>query len=211
MRSLLYCESGRTLEQAMRRGGGVSFSEDFQKSSGHNPVQPALGEPVSAEELDKMWPSIQTILWFCEIRRSTLKFLSQRWTLPKEAAVDNGLAGWCSLLHTALCSGMLGACLLSRELLDHAFSQSMFVFCSQCCCQWIANITTFSRQQSGEDHENVFMFTGRETVFRGLSSELGLCLLHQCMNITSLICKEKQAALVFCQLLLTSGFFSTCL
>lgn len=102
--------------------------------------------------------------------------MSHCWTFPKEAA------GWCSPLLTAVYSGMLGAYLLSRELFDHFFSQSVFVFCSQHCCQWIASITTFSRQQSGEDHENVFVFTGRETVFPGLSSELGLCLLHQWVN-----------------------------
>lgn len=105
------------------------------------------------------------------------------WTFSKEAAVENDLSGWWSPLHTALYSGMLGACLLSRELFDHVFSQSMFVFCSQFRCQWIANITTFSRKQSGEDHENVFMFTGRETVLPGLSSKLGFCLFHQWMNI----------------------------
>lgn len=33
----------------MRRGGGVSFSGDFQKPLGHNPVQLALGEPPSAK------------------------------------------------------------------------------------------------------------------------------------------------------------------
>jgi len=42
----------RALEQAAQRGCGVSFSGDIQDPPAQGPVQPAVGDPVSAGELD---------------------------------------------------------------------------------------------------------------------------------------------------------------
>ena len=40
------------LEQAAQGGCGVSFSGDIQDPPGQGPVQPAVGDPASAGELD---------------------------------------------------------------------------------------------------------------------------------------------------------------
>jgi len=46
---LLPSEGDGALEQAAQRGCGVSFFGDIQDPPGQGPVQPALGDPVSAE------------------------------------------------------------------------------------------------------------------------------------------------------------------
>lgn len=45
----------RVLEQPPQRGCGTS-SQGIPKPPGHYPWQPALGDPASAEKLDKMIP-----------------------------------------------------------------------------------------------------------------------------------------------------------
>jgi len=45
-------EGDGALEQAARGGCGVSFSGDIQDPSGQGPVQPAVGDPASAGEVD---------------------------------------------------------------------------------------------------------------------------------------------------------------
>ena len=45
-------EEHGALEQAAQGGCGVSFSGDIQDPPGQGPVQPALGDPASAPELD---------------------------------------------------------------------------------------------------------------------------------------------------------------
>ena len=45
-------EGDGALEQAAQGGGGISFSGDVQDPPGQCPVQPAVGDPASAEELD---------------------------------------------------------------------------------------------------------------------------------------------------------------
>ena len=40
------------LEQAAQGGCGVSFSGDIQDPPGQGPLQPAVGDPASAEGLD---------------------------------------------------------------------------------------------------------------------------------------------------------------
>ena len=45
-------EGDGALEQAAQGGGGVSFSGDIQDPPGQGPVQPAVGNPASARELD---------------------------------------------------------------------------------------------------------------------------------------------------------------
>jgi len=49
---LLPSEGDGALEQAAQGGGRVSFSGDTQTLPGEGPVQPALGDPASAGELD---------------------------------------------------------------------------------------------------------------------------------------------------------------
>ena len=49
---LHHCEGDWALAQAAQRGCGVSFSGDIQNPPGHNPVQPALGDPALAVGLD---------------------------------------------------------------------------------------------------------------------------------------------------------------
>lgn len=43
--NLLYSKGGRALKQATQRCCGVSSSGDIKNLPGHNPVEPALGEP----------------------------------------------------------------------------------------------------------------------------------------------------------------------
>ena len=45
---LLSSEDDRALEQASRRGCGISFSGDIQDLPGQGPLQPAVGDPASA-------------------------------------------------------------------------------------------------------------------------------------------------------------------
>ena len=49
---LLPSESDGALEQAAQGGCGLSFSGDIQDAPGQGPVQPAVGDPASAEGLD---------------------------------------------------------------------------------------------------------------------------------------------------------------
>ena len=51
---LLPSEGDGALEQAAQGGCGVSLSGGIQDLPGQGPVQPALGDPASAEELDQM-------------------------------------------------------------------------------------------------------------------------------------------------------------
>jgi len=51
---LLPSEGDGALAQAAQRGCGVSFSGDIQDPPGYGPVQPAVGDPASAEGLDQM-------------------------------------------------------------------------------------------------------------------------------------------------------------
>ena len=48
---LLHSEDDGALEQAAQRGGGVSLSGDIQDTPRCGPVQPAVGDPASAEGL----------------------------------------------------------------------------------------------------------------------------------------------------------------
>jgi len=48
-RKNFFTEGDRALDQ---RGCGVSFSGEFQNPPGHSPVQPAVGDPALAGELD---------------------------------------------------------------------------------------------------------------------------------------------------------------
>ena len=52
--ALLHSEGDRALEQAAQRGCGVSFSGDIQDPPGQGPLQPAVGDPASAGQLDYM-------------------------------------------------------------------------------------------------------------------------------------------------------------
>jgi len=49
---LLPSEGDGAQEHAAQGGCGVSFSGDIQNLSGHDPVQPAVGDPASAGGLD---------------------------------------------------------------------------------------------------------------------------------------------------------------
>jgi len=49
---LLHSEGDGALEQAAQGGCGVSYSGDIQDPPGQVPVQPALGDPASAGDLD---------------------------------------------------------------------------------------------------------------------------------------------------------------
>jgi len=49
---LLHSEGDGALEAVAQRGCGVSFSGDIQDPPGCGPVQPAVGDPASAEGLD---------------------------------------------------------------------------------------------------------------------------------------------------------------
>ena len=49
---LLPSEGDGALEQAAQGGCGVSFSGDIQDPPGQGPLQPAVGDPASAEGLD---------------------------------------------------------------------------------------------------------------------------------------------------------------
>jgi len=51
---LPHSEGDGAVEQAAQGGCGVSFSGDIQDPPGRGPVQPTLGNPASAGELDKM-------------------------------------------------------------------------------------------------------------------------------------------------------------
>ena len=53
---LLHFEGDGALEQAAQRGCGFSFSGDIQDPSGQGPVQPAVGDPGLAGQLDQMTP-----------------------------------------------------------------------------------------------------------------------------------------------------------
>jgi len=60
-------EVDRALEQAALRGCGFSFSGDIQNPPGGGPVQPAVGDPALAGDLDHMIPRgpFQTLA-FCD-------------------------------------------------------------------------------------------------------------------------------------------------
>jgi len=47
---LLHSEGDEALEQADQRGCGVSFSGDIEDPPGQDPVQPAVGDPASADD-----------------------------------------------------------------------------------------------------------------------------------------------------------------
>jgi len=47
---LLHSEGDRALEQAAQGGCGVSCPGDIQDLPGQHPVQPAVGDPASAEQ-----------------------------------------------------------------------------------------------------------------------------------------------------------------
>ena len=49
---LLPSEGDGALEQAAQGGCGFSFSGDIQDPPGQGPVQPAVGDPASAGDLD---------------------------------------------------------------------------------------------------------------------------------------------------------------
>jgi len=51
---LLPSEGDRALAQATQGGCGVSFSGDIPDLPGQGPVQPAVGDPALAGELDRM-------------------------------------------------------------------------------------------------------------------------------------------------------------
>ena len=58
---LLPSECDRAVEQVAQGGCGVSFSGDIRDPPGRSPVQPALGDPASAEvELDDPQRSLST-------------------------------------------------------------------------------------------------------------------------------------------------------
>ena len=64
---LLPSERDGALEQAAQRGCWVSFSGDSQNPPGRGPVQPAVGDPASAEGLDWMIPrGLFQPLLFCD-------------------------------------------------------------------------------------------------------------------------------------------------
>ena len=69
---LLHCEGDRALEQAAQGGCGFSFSGDIQDPPEWGPMQPAVGDPASAEGWTR-WPTEvpsnpehSVILWFCD-------------------------------------------------------------------------------------------------------------------------------------------------
>jgi len=49
---LFHSEGDGALAQAAQGGCGVSFSADIQDPPGRSPVQPAVGDPALAGELD---------------------------------------------------------------------------------------------------------------------------------------------------------------
>ena len=51
-KKLLYSEGDGALELAAQGVCGVSFSGDIQDPPGRRPVQPAVGDPASAGDLD---------------------------------------------------------------------------------------------------------------------------------------------------------------
>ena len=51
-KNYIHSEGDGALEQAAQGGCGVSFSGDIQDLPGQGPVQPAVGDPASAGELD---------------------------------------------------------------------------------------------------------------------------------------------------------------
>ena len=83
---LLPSEGDGALAQAAQGGCGVSFSGDIPDLPGHGPLQPALGDPASAEGLDDPQRSLPTltILWFCKTkRRQQSAGCSHSFSLPQ--------------------------------------------------------------------------------------------------------------------------------
>jgi len=52
MRKNFFPQGDGALEQAAQGGCGVSFSGDIKDPPGRSPLQPAVGDPASAEGLD---------------------------------------------------------------------------------------------------------------------------------------------------------------